>query len=157
MRAINKIAIRSRTRRFLFLLRLLVDFAFALRRNPHGIENISIVVTSRNISSRICVPSVPGSLVHVEVGEGYADRAEELVDPQEVTMQGGEDDLGGVTLFRNQQLAFLMPLHVLDSLLLHRRLVLFLAESDCHEAVVGLCAKHFIVRRFTWAAVAGHV
>lgn len=89
-------------------------------------------------------PSVPGSFVHVETGERYADRAEEFVDAQEVAVQGGEDDLRGVTLFRNQQLAFLVPFYVLGSLLLHGRLVLFLTQSDRHEAIVGLCAR-FIV------------
>jgi len=84
-------------------------------------------------------PSISGSLVHVEAGERYADSAEEFVDTQEVAVQGCEDDFRGVSLLRDQQLAFLVPFHVLGSLLLHRRLVLFLAECDRHEAIIGLC------------------
>lgn len=43
-------------------------------------------------------PSVLGPLVHVEARERYADGAEELVDTQEIAMQGSEDDLGGISL-----------------------------------------------------------
>lgn len=92
-------------------------------------------------------PSIPGPLVHIEAGKRYADGAEELVNTHEVAMQSGEDDFRGISLLRDQQLAFLMPFHVLGSLFLHRGLVLFLAECDCHEAVVGLCIRTFTIRR----------
>lgn len=54
-------------------------------------------------------------------------------------MQGREDDLRGVALLRDQQLALLVPFHVLGGLFFHRCLVLFLAEGNRHETVVGLC------------------
>lgn len=92
-------------------------------------------------------PSILGPFVHIETGKRYADGAEELVNTQEVAMQSGEDDFRGISLRRDQQLAFLMPFHVLGSLLLHRGLVLFLAECDCHEAVVGFCTRTFTIRR----------
>lgn len=99
------------------------------------------------INTIVNAPSVSRPLVHVEAGERYADGAEELVDTQEVAVQGGEDNFRGVSLFRDQQLAFLVPFHVLDSLFLHRRLVLFLAECDRHEAIVGLCIRTVTIRR----------
>lgn len=46
-------------------------------------------------------PSVFRPLVHVEAGEWYADGAKELVDTQEVAMQGGEDDFRSVSLLRD--------------------------------------------------------
>lgn len=113
--------------------------------------------TQFTINAIVNAPSVPGPLVHVEARERYADGAEELVDTQEVAVQGGEDDLRGVSLRRDLQLAFLVPFHVLDGLLLHRRLVLFLAECDRHEAIIGLCVRIFTIRRVvsfaTWARV----
>lgn len=45
-------------------------------------------------------PSVSRPLVYVEARQRYADGAEELVDTQEIAMQGGEDDLRGVALLR---------------------------------------------------------
>lgn len=108
------------------------------------------------INSIANAPSVSGPFVHVEAGERYADGAEELVDTQEVAVQGSEDDFRGVSLLRDLQLAFLVPFHVLGSLFLHRRLVLFLAECDRHEAIVGLCVciVHNSACRFaTWARI----
>lgn len=64
-------------------------------------------------------PSIPGPFVYIKAGKRYADGAEELVNTQEVAMQSGEDDFRGVSLLRDQQFAFLMPFHVLGSLLLH--------------------------------------
>lgn len=93
------------------------------------------------LSFTLYVPSILGSLVNVETRQGNANGAEKFVDAEEITVQCREDDFRGVSLFWYGQFAFLVPFHVLGGLLFHRGLVLFLAEGNRHEAVVGLCVE----------------
>ena len=98
-------------------------------------------------------PAGLGSLVHIKLRQRKTDLPQELVHPQEVPVEDSQGDVGRVTVQRDRsesktrevsppsgdysQLALLTPVHALGGLLLHRRLILLLAQTNRHEGVIG--------------------